>query len=152
MKPHPLVLGVLAVAASLIVTGCAGPQFRPFTIPSFKACKSSAESCDVAVSVTCPEDMAKPCWISVDPDLVLLSKSNGANKINWRLPAGGQFQFTSDGISFPTDFGCSASGPFMFVCDSTTAANFTAYKYTVKAMPRSGSRPVDALDPWVVTN
>ena len=152
MKAHPLVLGVLAVAASLIVAGCAAPPFKPFFGSNFKACKTPAESCDVAVSVSCPADATKPCTLSADPDLVLLSKSNGAHLVNWRLEDGGPFEFTADGISFPTDFACTKRGPFMFVCDTSTTAVFTAYKYTVKAMPRSGSRPVDPLDPWVVTN
>jgi len=152
MKNHPWVLGILAVTASVLVASCSSPQFRPFDNPHSKLCNSPAASCDVAVTVTCPGDVAKACWISVDPDLVLLSKSNGANKINWRLPDGGPFEFTADGLSFETDFGCMKQGPFMFACNSTTAAAFMAYKYTVKAMPRTGSRPVDALDPWVVTN
>jgi len=152
MKNHPWVLGILAVTAGALVASCSSPQFRPFDTPHSRLCNSPAASCDVAVTVKCPEDAAKACWITVDPELVLLSKSNGANKVNWRLPDGGAFEFTADGISFPTDFDCTKQGPFMFACKSGTAAAFMAYKYTVKAMPRSGSRPVDALDPWVVTN
>ncbi|MEO7499454.1 MAG: hypothetical protein ABJB78_06090 [Betaproteobacteria bacterium] len=142
----------MAVLACFTVASCATPQQRMFPPPQAKICNSASAACDVAVDPKCPSEVNLPCYVTIEYDLVLLNTRNGANMVNWRLRAGGDFEFTSDGIVIDPDaFRCMRNGPFMFTCRANKN-DFASYKYTIKVMPRSGSRPVDPLDPWVVTN
>jgi hypothetical protein len=115
-------------------------------------CPNSTAACDVFVAVYCPDNPQAHCIITVDFNLVEIHPGAGANKVTWRLHPGGDFAFASDGLVIDRDaFSCAAMGPFTFACTARGNAR-NQYKYTVKAVQRSGGRLADPLDPWVVTN
>ena len=146
---------LLAAVALVVVAGCATPEQLARPVPGPRAgqleCPNAAAACDVFVGVYCPAGAGTRCVITVDYNLVELQPAAGANKVTWRLQPGGDFAFASDGIAIDANaFSCRGSGPFEIACTARGAAS-AQYKYTVKVVPRQGNRPVDPLDPWVVT-
>jgi len=113
-------------------------------------CPNASAACDVSVGVYCPASPQAHCVITVDYNLVEMQPGAGANRVTWRLPPGGEFAFSGDGIGIdPNAFSCGANGPFAFAC--TARGGIGQFKYTVKVVSRGGGRAVDPLDPWVVT-
>jgi hypothetical protein len=146
---------LVAAAVSIIVAGCAAPNAMDRAALAPRAgqldCPNASAACDVFVGVYCSGDAGTHCVVTVDYSLVEIRPAAGANKVTWRLQPGGGFAFAADGIGIdPNAFSCRANGPFEFACTARGSAS-AQYKYTVKAVPRQGNRPVDPLDPWVVT-
>ncbi len=153
MKLSPWLLAALTVFA---LAGCAQHEPRSggdIAMAGQLDCPNSSAACDVFVGVYCPASPASAhCIVSVDNNVVVIHPGAGANKVTWRLAAGGAWQFAPDGIAIdPAAFRCGANGPFIFACTARGSAS-RQDKYTVRVVPRSGARVADPLDPWVVTN
>ena len=147
--------GVLAAAvAALLLAGCGAEMQRSgSTGVAAISCPNSSAACDVAVGVYCPPNPQAKCLVSVDANVVEMKTSAGANKVTWRLPAGGDWQVPVAGSVFAggAPFNGRGNGPFIYECTpaSTQAGE---WKYKVVVSPRGISRSADPLDPWVVTN
>jgi len=141
---------VLVVVTGLAIFGCAQMNPRSGLMRPEKAECKNGNNCDVIVTVNCKG--SAPCWLTVNPELILLRKTISNDKITWKLDASSDFKFDSPGISFddPSAFRCEGNGPRQRHCFSLKPGT-EAYKYDIRVLSDSGQR-VDPYDPWVVVN
>jgi hypothetical protein len=144
-----LVIGGAALAAAVafgILT--LGSQAPKVAGKGPLECRNAAGPCQNHVSVNC--DSAS-CTLSVDYDYTIVATKNAPIELTWQLETSG-YVFTDNGIQFPagTPFeNCHKEGTGQrFRCLDKNPA-FDLYKYTINV---TGSKPVTALDPWVVND
>jgi hypothetical protein len=145
-----------AIAACLLLAGCAAGEFGPRGGAGFEKHKRmndqtcGAAVCQIDVRVACD---ASSCVGVVDPKVLLIFRAGGPKAIQWHLRGAPGYVFANEKVNLdPAEFSCVAPGEnqVLVVCkDEFRQPSGPAYEYQLKVVrKRDGS--LLAIDPWIV--
>jgi hypothetical protein len=144
-----------AIAACLVLAGCAAGEFGPRggaemqKHARFNDQTCGAAVCQIDVRVVCDPD----CVGVVDPKVLLIFREGGPKAIHWRLKGAPGYVFADERVNLdPAEFTCLAPGQnqVLVICkDEFRQPGPNVYEYQLKIVRRSDGSLL-TVDPWIV--